>query len=81
MRYMLDTNICIPAIKKKPTTVIRNFLKHDPEDLCISAFLSSIAILKFDSYAAEEYAKIRAELERKGTPIGATMCLNLPVFL
>ncbi|MGN0733191.1 MAG: type II toxin-antitoxin system VapC family toxin [Emergencia sp.] len=96
MRYMLDTNICIYAIKKKPPTVIRNFLKHDPEELCISAityaelmhgveksrevernrvaltlFLSSIAILKFDSYAAEEYGKIRTELERKGTPIGA----------
>ena len=33
-------------------------------------FLSSISILSFDSYAAEEYGKVRAELERKGTPIG-----------
>ena len=33
-------------------------------------FLSSISILSFDNYAAEEYGKIRAELERKGTPIG-----------
>ena len=95
MKYMLDTNICIYAIKHKPPEVIKNFLKHNPEDICVSSitygelmhgveksqavernraamilFLSSISILSFDNYAAEEYGKIRAELERKGTPIG-----------
>ena len=73
----------------------KNFLMHDPDDMCISAitygelmhgveksqavernrvavtlFLSSIDILSFDHYAAEEYGKVRADLERKGTPIG-----------
>lgn len=95
MKYMLDTNICIYAIKHKPDTVIRNFLSHDPEELCISAvtyaelmhgveksmavernriamslFLSPITILQFDEQAAEEYGRIKAELEKKGTPIG-----------
>lgn len=95
MKYMLDTNICIYAIKHKLPEVIKNFLKHDPDDMCISAitygelmhgveksqavernrialtlFLSSISILPFDYYAAEEYGKIRADLEHKGTPIG-----------
>jgi Predicted nucleic acid-binding protein, contains PIN domain len=95
MKYMLDTNICIYAIKHKPDTVIRNFLSHDPEELCISAityaelmhgveksmavernriamslFLSPITILQFDERAAEEYGRIKAELEKKGTPIG-----------
>lgn len=95
MRYMLDTNICIYAIKHKPPQVIQNFLRHDPDELCISSitygelmhgveksqavernrvaitmFLSAIAILPFDYSAAEEYGKIRADLERKGTPIG-----------
>lgn len=95
MKYMLDTNICIYAIKHKPPEVIKIFLKHDPDDMCISAitygelmhgveksqavernrialtlFLSSISILPFDYYAAEEYGKIRADLEHKGTPIG-----------
>ena len=37
MKYMLDTNICIYAIKHKPPEVIRNFLKHDPDDMCISS--------------------------------------------
>ena len=33
-------------------------------------FLSPISVLDFDTYAAEEYGKIRADLKRKGTPIG-----------
>lgn len=95
MKYMLDTNICIYAIKHKPDIVIRNFLSHDSEELCISAityaelmhgveksmavernriamslFLSPITILQFDERAAEEYGRIKAELEKKGTPIG-----------
>ena len=95
MKYMLDTNICIYAIKHKPDTVIKKFLSHDPEELCISAityaelmhgveksmaveknriamslFLSLITILQFDERAAEEYGRIKAELEKKGTPIG-----------
>ncbi|MCM1087815.1 MAG: type II toxin-antitoxin system VapC family toxin [Muribaculaceae bacterium] len=95
MKYMLDTNICIYVIKHKPDTVIRKFLSHDPEELCISAityaelmhgveksiavernriamslFLSPITILQFDGQAAEEYGRIKTELEKKGTPIG-----------
>lgn len=37
MKYMLDTNICIHVIKNRPETVIRNFLKHEPSELCISS--------------------------------------------
>lgn len=95
MKYMLDTNICIYAIKHKTETVIKNFLSHVPEEMCVSAvtyaelmhgveksmaveknrialslFLSPLTVLDFHAPAAEEYGKIRAELERKGTPIG-----------
>ena len=95
MKYMLDTNICIYAIKHKPDIVIKKFLSHDPEEICISAityaelmhgveksmaveknrvamslFLSPITILQFDERAAEEYGRIKAELEKKVTPIG-----------
>ena len=38
--------------------------------IAITMFLSLISVLNFDTYAAEEYGKIRADLERKGTPIG-----------
>lgn len=95
MKYMLDTNICIYVIKHKPDAVIRRFLTHPPEEMCISAityaelmhgveksmaveknrlalslFLSPITILEFDGQAAEEYGRIRGDLEKKGTPIG-----------
>ena len=36
MKYMMDTNICIYAIKNKPESVIRKILSQNPEDLCIS---------------------------------------------
>ena len=95
LKYMHDTNICIYAIKNKPIEVIKNFLEHDPNEICISSityaelmhgveksqladrnraaimfFISTIDILDFDVYAADVYGKIRADLERKGTPIG-----------
>ncbi|MDY2629544.1 MAG: type II toxin-antitoxin system VapC family toxin [Lachnospiraceae bacterium] len=95
MKYMLDTNICIYVIKKKPESVIRKFLEKEPDELCISAityaelmhgveksqaieknrlamslFLSPITILEFNANAAEEYGKIRSDLEKNGTPIG-----------
>ena len=37
MKYMLDTNICIYAIKHKPEIVIKRFLAHNPDEMCISA--------------------------------------------
>lgn len=37
MRYMLDTNICIYAIKHKPKQVFLRLQEHDPSEVCISA--------------------------------------------
>lgn len=37
MRYMLDTNICIYAIKKKPKEVLCRLREHSPSDVCISS--------------------------------------------
>ena len=95
IKYMLDTNICIFAIKHKPESLVNRIEQCIPGELCISSitfaellhgveksqavernrlalllFLSKIAILDFDSKAADEYGKLRADLERKGTPIG-----------
>lgn len=95
MRYMLDTNICIYAIKHKPPQVFQKLQEHDPAEICISSItyaqlvhgveksqaieknrlaltllLSNIEILDFNSKAADEYGRIRADLEKKGTPIG-----------
>lgn len=95
MRYMLDTNICIYAIKHKPPQVFEHLRSHEPEEICISSvtyaelvygveksaaaeknrlalslLLSNIEILDFDVPASNEYGKIRAVLEKNGTPIG-----------
>lgn len=95
MRYMLDTNICIYAIRHKPEQVFFKLQEHDPSEICISSvtyaelvhgveksqsieknrvalalLLAGIEIMDFDSYAAESYGKIRADLEKAGKPIG-----------
>lgn len=95
MRYMLDTNICIYAIKHKPEQVFIRLQEHAPENICISSvtyaelvhgvekskaveknrvalalLLANIEIMNFDSHAAEQYGKLRADLEKVGTPIG-----------
>ena len=95
MRYMLDTNICIYAIKHKPEIVFQRLQAIDPENVCISTvtyaelvhgveksaavdknrlalsmLLANIDILDFDVDAAVCYGKIRAGLEKRGTPIG-----------
>lgn len=95
MEYLLDTNICIYIIKKRPVQVLRKFTGFAVGDIAISSitlaelqfgvvkssnpeknqealdkFLTPIEILDFGYYASIEYGKIRAALERKGTPIG-----------
>ena len=37
MRYMLDTNICIYAIKHKPEQVFIRLKEHEPSEVCISS--------------------------------------------
>jgi tRNA(fMet)-specific endonuclease VapC len=36
MRYLLDTNICIYLIKKRPLEVLERFRQHSPQDVAIS---------------------------------------------
>ncbi|TCP96949.1 tRNA(fMet)-specific endonuclease VapC [Cricetibacter osteomyelitidis] len=36
MKYMLDTNICIYAIKRKPISVVEQLIKHQ-DQVCISS--------------------------------------------
>ena len=95
MEYLLDTNICIYIIKKRPIIVFDKFrslsigsigissitlaeLQYgimkssnpDKNQEALDKFLTPIEIIDFGFYATMEYGKIRAELERKGTPIG-----------
>ena len=95
MKYMLDTNICIEIIRKKPAKIFERLKKIDPSDVCVSSvtyselvygveksqevernrlalslLFSHIYISDYDVSAANDYGMIRAELEKKGTPIG-----------
>jgi len=36
MQYLLDTNICIYLIKKRPQEVLKRFKEHSPQDVAIS---------------------------------------------
>ena len=45
MKYMLDTNICIYAMKKKPASVLEAIHQNEIHGLCISAItLSELAM-------------------------------------
>ena len=93
--YMLDTNICIFAMKRKPDILLSRLMAQPSGTLYISSItygelccgieksqfvaknrialnllLSPFTIVDFDSNAAEEYGKLRAYLEKQGTPIG-----------
>ena len=94
LKYMLDTNIVIYVIKRRPVEVLNIFNKHVGM-MCISSitlaellhgaeksvktehnlrqienFVSRLEVLDYDRKAAAHYGDIRANLERKGTPIG-----------
>lgn len=94
LKYMLDTNICIYVIKRKPLEAMQAFNLHVGQ-LCISSitlaellhgasksaksehnlrvvedFVSRLDVLDYGDKAAAHYGDVRADLERKGTPIG-----------
>ena len=50
MTYMLDTNICIYIMKKKPESVLRRFWEKADEGICIS----SITLAEMQMFRAGE---------------------------
>jgi tRNA(fMet)-specific endonuclease VapC len=94
VRYLLDTNICVFALKQRDR-VIEHLRRCSPQDVGVAiitvaelwfgarksirpdatrreidAFLKPFEVLPFDQAAADEYARLRFELERVGRPIG-----------
>ena len=55
MSYMLDTNICIYLIKKKPTAVLVKLKEHIQDGLCISSL--TLAELKYGVFASAAVEK------------------------
>jgi len=94
LKFMLDTNIAIYVIKRRPLEAMDHFNRHTGQ-LCFSTisqaellhgveksaqpernlaavedFCSRLTVLDYGQKAAGHYGDIRADLERKGTPIG-----------
>lgn len=62
MKYMLDTNICIYAVKHKPEIVIKNFLAHEPDEICISVITYSELMHGVEKSQAVEKNRIALSL-------------------
>jgi tRNA(fMet)-specific endonuclease VapC len=96
MKVMLDTNICIAIIRRKPPAVLKRFAAYKVGEIGISCvtlaelefgvakslhveknqtalneFIVPLEIANFDPDTARIYGRLRATLEKKGTPIGA----------
>jgi tRNA(fMet)-specific endonuclease VapC len=94
LKYLLDTDTCIYALKQRPS-VLEKLLSKSRSDVGLSviseaelrtgaakssspirterlvdAFLRPLEIAPFTSDDAVCYARVRARLERAGTPIG-----------
>ena len=66
------SDLCISTITRAEIEYgVYNSSRPDVNQLAFASFLSGIEILPFDSAAAVEYGKIRADLKKKGTLIGA----------
>lgn len=95
MKYLLDTNICVYSLNRRPPEVLQRLREVGPAAVAISVitvvelrhgamksqnpekahgkldlFLGPLSVLEFDEDAAEKAGRIRADLERAGTPIG-----------
>lgn len=95
MNYLLDTNICIYLIKRKPPQVLQRFRQLQPGSVFISSvttselyygaqksqrvqtnlealnnFLLPFRIVDYDESASFLYGELRADLEKRGQPIG-----------
>ena len=62
MRYMLDTNICIYAIKQKPPQVWEHLTAHVPEEICISAVTYAELMHGVEKSAAPERNRLALTL-------------------
>jgi len=95
LKRLLDTNVCIHIIRRRPPEVLSNFERFEVGDVSVSSvtvaelsygaekssrpeqnrealsrFLLPLENVAFGPEAAAAYGRIRAALERAGTPIG-----------
>lgn len=65
-------DLCVSAITLAELEYgVFNSSNPERNQLALTLFLANIEVVPFDDDAAVEYGRIRADLRRKGTPIGA----------
>ncbi len=67
MKYLLDTNICIYIIKRKPPEVIQRFRAYSPVDIGVSSV--TVAELEYGAYKSKNVDKNRAALHQFLLPL------------
>jgi tRNA(fMet)-specific endonuclease VapC len=95
LKRLLDTNVCIHIIRRRPPEVLSNFERFEVGEVGVSSvtvaelsygaeksarpeqnrealsqFLLPLEVVAFGAEAAAAYGRVRAALERAGTPIG-----------
>jgi tRNA(fMet)-specific endonuclease VapC len=95
LRRLLDTNVCIHIIRRRPQAVLRRFEDYGIGEVGVSSvtvaelrygveksarpeqnlealgrFLLPLEVLDFGGEAAAAYGRVRATLEKAGTPTG-----------
>ena len=72
IREHLPEGLCISAVTMAELEFgICNSSRPEQNRLALMLFLSPIEVLPFDGLAAAHYGTIRADLKRRGEPIGA----------
>ncbi len=67
MKYMLDTNICIYIIKKKPEKVIRRLQELSLSDMCVSSI--TLSELEYGVEKSEQRDRNKIALAKFFAPI------------
>jgi tRNA(fMet)-specific endonuclease VapC len=67
MKFLLDTNICIYIIKKRPADVINRFKNIDPGDIAISSI--TLAELQFGVMKSSDPVRNQEALYKFITPL------------
>ena len=60
IHYMLDTNMIVYAKNRRPESVLKKLLQHDPSEICISSI--TFAELEFGVYNSSRPAQNRLAL-------------------
>ena len=66
---MLDTNICIYAIKNKPPKVFAELQKHDPSEICISSVTYAELVYGVEKSAAVDKNRLALAMLLADIPI------------